>query len=178
MKKLSLALMCIATLALTACGGSKSGGSASGSESEGSSNASGLVDGKWPAAIYDKYGYTEIPTKGHIVCTELSGEEDSYLYRVYYKGVTREELQAWVNEPLSDDVCCLDNDNEMPNVRLSDDQVWQQIREMVNVTNSSAFQHLPNDKRREVFLVLKEKGASLRQLERLTGVGRGLIQKL
>ena len=85
--------MCIATLALTACGG-KSGSSASG-ESE-SSNASGLAEGKWPAAIYDKYGYTEIPTKGHIVCTELTGEEDSYLYRVYYKGVTREELQAWV----------------------------------------------------------------------------------
>ena len=85
--------MCIAALALTACGG-KSG--SSGSSGESSSNASGLVDGKWPAAIYDKYGYTEIPTKGHIVCTELSGEEDSYLYCVYYKGVTREELQAWV----------------------------------------------------------------------------------
>ena len=94
MKKLSLVLMCIAALALTACGG-KSGGSGSSGESEGG-NASGLADGKWPAAIYDKYGYTEIPTKGHIVCTELSGEEDSYLYRVYYKGVTREELQAWV----------------------------------------------------------------------------------
>ena len=93
MKKLSIVLMCIAALALTACGG-KSG--SSGSSGESSSNASGLVDGKWPAAIYDKYGYTEIPTKGHIVCTELSGEEDSYLYCVYYKGVTREELQAWV----------------------------------------------------------------------------------
>lgn len=46
------------------------------------------------------------------------------------------------------------------------------------MTNSSAFQHLPNDKGQEVFLVLKEKGASHRQLERLTGVGRGLIQKL
>jgi hypothetical protein len=94
MKKLSLVLMCIAALALTACGG-KSGGSGSSGESE-SSNASGLAEGKWPAAIYDKYGYTEIPTKGHIVCTELTDEEDSYLYRVYYKGVTREELQAWV----------------------------------------------------------------------------------
>lgn len=87
--------MCLAALALTACGG-KSGGGSSSSESEDNS-ASGLTDGKWPAAIYDKYGYTEIPTKGHIVCTDLSGEDDSYLYRVYYKGVTREEVQAWVN---------------------------------------------------------------------------------
>ena len=83
-----------------------------------------------------------------------------------------------MNEPLSDDVCCLDNDNEKHNVRLSDDQVWQQIREMVNVTNSSAFQHLADNTKRKILKDLKEKGASHRQLERLTGVGRGLIQKL
>lgn len=85
--------MCFAALALTACGG-KSGGSASSSES--SDNGSGLVDGKWPAAVYDKYGIPEIETKGHIVCTELNGEEASYLYRVYYNGVTKEEMQAYV----------------------------------------------------------------------------------
>lgn len=93
MKKLSIALMCIAALMLAACGG-KSGGSASSSES--SDNSSGLVDGKWPAAVYDKYGIPEIETKGHIVCTELSGEEASYLYKVYYNGVTAEEMQAYV----------------------------------------------------------------------------------
>ena len=93
MKKLTIALMCFAALALTACGG-KSGGSASSNES--SDNGSGLVDGKWPAAVYDKYGIPEIETKGHIVCTELSGEEASYLYKVYYNGVTAEEMQAYV----------------------------------------------------------------------------------
>jgi hypothetical protein len=93
MKKLSIALMCFAALALSACGG-KSGGSSSSDES--SSSASGLADGKWPAAIYDKYGIPEIETKGHIVCTELSGEEPSYLYKVYYNGVTAEEMQAYV----------------------------------------------------------------------------------
>lgn len=93
MKKLTIALMCIAALTMTACGG-KSGGSASSSES--SENASGLADGKWPAAIYDKYGIPEIETKGHIVYTDLSGEEASYLYRVYYNGVTAEEMQAYV----------------------------------------------------------------------------------
>ena len=85
--------MCFAALALTACGG-KSGGSSSSDES--SSNAGGLPDGKWPAAVYDKYGIPEIETKGHIVCTELNGEEASYLYRVYYNGVTKEEMQAYV----------------------------------------------------------------------------------
>ena len=93
MKKLSLSIMCIAALMLAACGG-KSG--SSGSSDESSSNAGGLPDGKWPAAIYDKYGIPEIETKGHIVCTELNGEEASYLYRVYYNGVTKEEMQAYV----------------------------------------------------------------------------------
>lgn len=93
MKKLSLSIMCIAALMLAACGG-KSG--SSGSSNESSSNAGGLPDGKWPAAVYDKYGIPEIETKGHIVCTELNGEEASYLYRVYYNGVTKEEMQAYV----------------------------------------------------------------------------------
>ena len=93
MKKLGIALMCFAALALAACGG-KSGSSSSSDES--SSNAGGLPDGKWPAAVYDKYGIPEIETKGHIVCTELNGEEASYLYRVYYNGVTKEEMQAYV----------------------------------------------------------------------------------
>ena len=95
MKKIYFALMCFAGLALAACGGGKSGGSGSGSES--SSNASGLEDAKWPAAVYGKYGITELPTKGKIVYTDFSGEKDSYMYRIAYKGVTREELLAWVN---------------------------------------------------------------------------------
>ena len=93
MKKLSIALMCFAALALAACGG-KSGGSASSDES--SSNASGLPDGKWPAAIYDKYGIPEIETKGRIVFTELNDQDQSYQYKVYYNGVTKEEMQAYV----------------------------------------------------------------------------------
>lgn len=92
MKKLSLAIMCIAALALTACGGGKSGGSSSSELS----SASGLEDGKWPAAIYDKYGIPEVETKGRVVFTELTDEDHSYQYRVYYNGVTKEEMQAWV----------------------------------------------------------------------------------
>ena len=50
--------------------------------------------------------------------------------------------------------------------------------ERVGVTNSSAFQVLEDKSKRMVLKELKDKGASYRQLERLTGVGRGLIQKL
>ena len=94
MKKVYLALMCIAALTLTACGGGKSGGSASGGSE--SSSSSGLADGQWPAAIYDACGIPQIETKGKIVFTELTDEDRSHQYRVYYKGVTKEEMQAWV----------------------------------------------------------------------------------
>lgn len=50
--------------------------------------------------------------------------------------------------------------------------------ERVGETNSSAFQVLEDKSKRMVLKELKDKGASYRQLERLTGVGRGLIQKL
>ena len=96
MKKLSLALMCIAALILTACGGGKSGGSSSSDES--SSSASGLADGKWPAAIYDKYGIPEIETKGRIVFTNFDSNDNSYQYQVDYNGVTKEEMQAYVKK--------------------------------------------------------------------------------
>jgi hypothetical protein len=52
------------------------------------------------------------------------------------------------------------------------------IIEMTGVNNSSAFQKLEDESKRTVLKELKTRGASYRQLERLTGVGRGLIQKL
>lgn len=95
MKKLNLALMCIAALMLTACGGGKSSSSSSG---ESSGNASGLADGKWPASVYDKYGIPEIETKGRIVYTSFDSNDNSYQYQVDYNGVTKEEMQAYVKK--------------------------------------------------------------------------------
>ena len=79
--------------------------------------------------------------------------------------ISFKELEEWVNDPLPDDVCCLDNDNETPRVRLSDDQVWQEIIKLTGVTNSSDFQKLERDKQREAIGRLRELGASVRQLE-------------
>ena len=87
------------------------------------------------------------------------------------------ELETWVNEPLSDDIHCLDIEDPSRK-RPSDDQVWRMIIEKSGIRNASAFQQLNEDVRRRVLSELKEQGASHRQLERLTGVGRGLIQKL
>ena len=86
------------------------------------------------------------------------------------------DLEAIVNEPLPDEVCCLDYDNEKPKLRLSDDQVWQHIIQLTNTTNASDFQRLEKDLQHETLRELRLQGASVRQLERLTGISRGIIK--
>ena len=64
------------------------------------------------------------------------------------------ELSELVNEPISDEVACL------------------------GATNSSAFQQLPADIKKSVLIELKGKRASLRQLERLTGISKSMIYRM
>ena len=66
---------------------------------------------------------------------------------------------------------------EQPRLRLSDDQAWQQIVRIAGVSNSSEFQKLDRETQWQVFIQLKELGTSVRQLQRLTGIDRGIIQK-
>ena len=87
------------------------------------------------------------------------------------------ELEEWVNDPLDDDVQCLEIEKKVYS-KPSDDQVWLQIKEQTGATSSAAFQQLADEIKRNILRELKDSGASHRQLERLTGVGRGLIQKL
>ena len=91
--------------------------------------------------------------------------------------ISFEHLNDLMNEMLPQDVRCIDMESSSK-IRPSDDQIWKIIIEMTSVTNSSAFQKLEDESKRRVLKELKTRGASHRQLERLTGVGRGVIQKL
>ena len=62
--------------------------------------------------------------------------------------------------------------------KLPDDKAWEQIRELTGVGNASDFQKMDRETQGEALRELKEYGASIRQLERLTGIGRGLIQRM
>ena len=68
-------------------------------------------------------------------------------------------------------------DLEQPRLRLSYDQAWQQIVRIAGVSNSSEFQKLDREAQWQAFIQLKELGASVRQLQRLTGIDRGIIQR-
>ena len=87
------------------------------------------------------------------------------------------ELNELVNVPLSDDIVCLDIEDASKG-RPSDDQVMMLIKEKTGATNSSAFQQLPADIKKSVLIELKGKRASLRQLERLTGISKSMIYRM
>ena len=87
------------------------------------------------------------------------------------------ELNELVNEPLSDEVTCLDIE-DVSKGRPSDDQVMLLIKEKTGATNSSAFQQLPDEIKKSVLVDLKCRRASLRQLERLTGIGKSMIYRM
>ena len=87
------------------------------------------------------------------------------------------ELRELVNEPLSDDIGCLDIEDSSKG-RPSDDQIMLYIKEKTGVNNSSAFQQLPEEIKKSVLIELKDSRASLRQLERLTGISMGRIYRL
>lgn len=94
------------------------------------------------------------------------------------KRIPSDELEAFINEPLSDDEVCLDNDNAVQKLRLSDDQVWQNITSLTHTTTAVGFQRLGKQQQRNTLRELRKRGASVRQLERLTGISRGIIQTI
>ena len=87
------------------------------------------------------------------------------------------ELSELVNEPISDEVACLDIEDASKG-RPSDDQVMMLIKEKTGVTNSSAFQQLPAEIKKSVLIELKGRRASLHQLERLTGISKSMIYRM
>ena len=94
------------------------------------------------------------------------------------KRIPFDNLNEWVNEPLPSDACYLDGDEEQAFNRYSDEEAWKVIKELTGASNASEFQKLDRGRQREALRELRGLGASVRQLQRLTGLGRGLIQRI
>lgn len=88
-----------------------------------------------------------------------------------------EELQRLMAAPVAKQVQAIEA-KEPQEPKPSDAQVWILIMKLVGVSNRTDFQGLPDATRRETLVELRKRGASVRQLERLTGIGRGVIQYL
>ena len=91
--------------------------------------------------------------------------------------VGMKDLERWLEEPLEGDARFIEA-TEPQEPKPSDVQVWMLIVKMVGVSNRMDFLRLPDVTQRDVLMNLRQQGASVRQLERLTGIGRGIIQCL
>lgn len=91
--------------------------------------------------------------------------------------ISREDLIALINEPLSKALRILDYDCNAA-VRVSDEEVKAFLADECGISNITQVQHLPTDQRNDVIRRLRQYGASIRQLSRMTGISFGVIRKL
>ena len=71
---------------------------------------------------------------------------------------------------------CLDLE-EKKFVKVTDEQAIKIIHKIANCKNIAEFQHLEEKQRIKYVQKLKVKGLSVRQISRLTGTGKGLVEK-
>lgn len=79
-----------------------------------------------------------------------------------------------------DDFLAIDSEYDgMEDLPVRHDDKWalEVIRKTLEVDSGTMLQQLPKDERDEKLCMLKEKGITIRQLERLTGINRSVIQR-
>ncbi len=94
----------------------------------------------------------------------------SVLQRIPYK-----ELASYVYEPMPKAQRILDFDNDTC-VRLTDDFIREFVRSEFDM-HITDIQHLEKNRRNDMLQKILEFGASIRQLSRMTGVSRKLVEK-
>jgi len=86
--------------------------------------------------------------------------------------------QRRVNTPLPESIGIIDIDDEVIRHRLSEAQVKQLLADCSQTRSTAEFQQLGRTRQSEIIKYMRHQGASIRQLERLTGLSRGLISRL
>ena len=84
-----------------------------------------------------------------------------------------EDLKGLVFEPLPKTVCVLDIDNERR--RRTDDEVCQFLISELGLRHVQDILLLSKERQKDAIRLAREYGASIRQIERLTGIGFSII---
>jgi hypothetical protein len=91
--------------------------------------------------------------------------------------LTAEQWRALLSKPLPEGTKCLEP-KEYRAPKPTETQVLSMVRLMTSATNWNEFNAFPKDERLKTIKQLLQNGASIRQMEKLTGIGRGVIQNL
>ena len=91
--------------------------------------------------------------------------------------LTAEQWRTLLSKPLPAGTKCLEP-KEYRAPKPTETQVLSMVRLMTTATNWTEFNAFPKDERLKTIKQLLQNGASIRQMEKLTGIGRGTIQNL
>ena len=106
-------------------------------------------------------------------CAEYKGEKTSITdtdYVIHHFG-SRQKLLLFLKEE-NDDKCL-----EITPPAMTDTRAQKIIREVLSVNSGTALQAYGRAERDEAIRALKSMGLSVRQIERLTGINRGIVLK-
>jgi hypothetical protein len=91
--------------------------------------------------------------------------------------LTAGQWRELLSKPLPEGTKCLEP-KEYRAPKPTETQVLSMVRLMTTATNWAEFNAIPKDERLKTIKQLLQNGASIRQMEKLTGIGRGTIQNL
>lgn len=103
-------------------------------------------------------------------------EEDSYIVDLdfAFSLMKKDEFIAF-NKEKNDDICL---DIDPKEFRINDSDARKIIKKVSKCDNATEFQELPQEKRDKFIRKLKEKGLSIRQISRLTGISKGIVERI
>ena len=109
-------------------------------------------------------------------CTEQYSPEGERLPNSchYYAYALSSEL---VEPPLGEHVSCLEYEDERSR-SMSDDQVMLYLFEEFGISDGQQLQRLDKEQRNAILSALLSKRAGVRQLQRLTGIGKNIISNI
>ena len=90
---------------------------------------------------------------------------------------TAEQWREVLSKPLPEGTKCLEP-KEYRAPKPTETQVLGMVRLMTTATTWDEFKAIPKEEKLKTIKQLLENGASIRQMEKLTGIGRGDIQNL
>ena len=91
--------------------------------------------------------------------------------------ISMKELSELVETPLDDNVSCLEYEDER-NRSMSDDQVMLYLFEEFGISDGQQLQRLDKEQRNDILAALLSRRAGIRQLQRLTGIGKNIISNI
>ena len=91
--------------------------------------------------------------------------------------ISMDELTALVDAPLDYDVCCIEYEEERER-SMSDDCVMLSLKDEFGITDGQQIQKLSKEERDVILAALLRRHAGVRQLQRLTGIGKNIISNV